>query len=117
MLQKLRSYPALIIAIPQYEQRIRGSVEQIKAVARLTNGSRLYINEVWLDGKLGKYAYYWLTPTDAVIRGWDNAPHHPEIDTYPHHTHQSGDVQPSQIRSLDDVLAFLAHQLISEEEE
>ena len=44
MLQKLRSYPALVVAVPKYEQRIRGSVEQIKAVARLMNGSRLYIN-------------------------------------------------------------------------
>ena len=40
MLQKLRSYPALIIAVPKYEQRVRNSVEQIKAVAQLVNEPR-----------------------------------------------------------------------------
>ncbi len=111
MLQELRSYPALIVAVTKYEQRLRGSVEQIKAVAQLINGSRLHINEVWVEGELEKYAYYWLTPTDEVIKGWDNAPHHPKIDTYPHHTHQSGSVLPSQIRSLNDILGFLTQQL------
>jgi len=114
MLQELRSHPTLIIAVTKYEQRLRGSVEQFKAVVQLINGSHLHINEVWVEGKLEKYAYYWLTPTDDVIKGWDNAPHHPEVSTYPHHIHQSGTVYSSQIRSLNDVLIFLTQQLNSQ---
>jgi hypothetical protein len=44
---------------------------------------------------------------DKVIRGWDNAPHYPEVDTYPDHMHQTGNVYKSFIRSLKDVLVWL----------
>ena len=89
MLEKLRSYPELITSVSSYDHRLKGAVEQYRAVAHITDGSRLHINEVWLEGKLEKYAYYWLTPTGKILQGWDNAPHHPEVDSHPHHTHHS----------------------------
>jgi L-amino acid N-acyltransferase YncA len=84
-----------------------GSVEQFKAVVRLVDGSRLHLNEVWLSGNLHKYAYYWLTPTDDVLYGWLNAPHHQHIPTAPHHVHTPEGLRPSQVRSLHDLLALL----------
>ncbi|MCA9917901.1 MAG: hypothetical protein KC445_08120 [Anaerolineales bacterium] len=111
MLEKLRSRPKLIIAVASYDHRLKGAVEQYKAVVHLSDGSRLHINEVWLEGKLEKYAYYWLTPTGKILRGWDNAPHHPEIDSHPHHTHQADTVYSSKIRGLDDVLELLIKQI------
>lgn len=87
MLSLLQARSTLILAILQYEHRVQGQVEQFKAVVELADGSRLHINEVWLSGFLRKYAYYWLTPSGALVQGWDNAPHHPHIATYPHHPH------------------------------
>ncbi len=113
MLQHLRSRPSLIVAITKYEHRLDGSFEQFKAVAQLVDGSGLHINEVWLNGVLHKYAYYWLTAVNQVIQGWDNAPHHPEISTYPHHTHYAGQVHASQIRQLSDVLDILEQQVVN----
>jgi hypothetical protein len=50
---------------------------------------------------------------DHLVReGWDNAPHHPEVITYPHHTHTAQDVRESSVRGLDDVLAFLKERLL-----
>jgi hypothetical protein len=115
MLVALRSYPDLIVRVLRYEHRVRAEVEQHKAVVQLADGSRLHLNEVWIAGSLQKYAYYWLTPTDEIIRGWDNAPHHPEVDTYPHHVHHSGTIHPSSIRSHQDVLLLL-NQYMQEEE-
>jgi hypothetical protein len=66
---------------------------------------------VYVRGELRKYAYYRLSPTGEVIQGWDNAPHHPEIASYPHHLHQENAVLPSRVRSLADVLALLEAEL------
>lgn len=68
-------------------------------------------NEVYVLGELRKCAYYWLSPAGEIIQGWDNAPHHPEVASYPHHLHQENAVYPSQVRSLDDVMALLETEL------
>lgn len=112
MLADLQAYPRLIREIVSYDHRINGAVAQHKAVARLADGSNLHINEVWIDGELRKYAYYQVTPTGDVIQGWDNAPHHAGISTYPHHRHGASGVEASSVRSLADVLELLAAQLL-----
>ena len=111
MLSQLQSRSTLVVVVVKYEHRLSGSVEQFKAIAHLIDGSQLHLNEVWLDSQLHKYAYYWLTPTGEVIQGWDNAPHHPQVNTYPHHSHTAGGIQPSQIRLLADVLDLLEQRI------
>lgn len=76
-------------------------------MAELVDGSRFHANEVWVNGELHKYAYYHVTPTGDIIQGWDNAPHHPEVDTHPHHWHKQGVVVASTVRSLVDALNSL----------
>jgi len=34
-----------------------------------------------------KYRFHWQTETGKLIKRWDNAPHHPEIATFPDHLH------------------------------
>jgi hypothetical protein len=34
-----------------------------------------------------KYRFHWQTETGKLIKRWDNAPHHPEIVTFPDHLH------------------------------
>jgi hypothetical protein len=111
MLADLQSYSQLIREIVSYDHRINGAVAQHKAIARLADGSNLHINEVWIEGELRKYAYYQVTPTGDVVQGWDNAPHHPGVNTYPHHHHAAGAVEASAVRSLKDVLELLTAQL------
>lgn len=107
MLTELQSRPELILEVTSYTHRLSGSVEQFQAIARLQDGTSLHINEVWVDGNLRKYAYYQVTPKDDVVQGWDNAPHHPEVSTYPHHHHLAGRVAASSVYSLTNVLDIL----------
>jgi hypothetical protein len=107
----LSRFPRLVLTVARLTRRLNGSIEQIKADAQLADGSLLHINEVYVQGHLRKYAYYRLTPTGEVIQGWDNAPHHPEIASHPHHLHQENAVYSSQVRSLADVLALLEKEL------
>jgi predicted xylose isomerase-like sugar epimerase len=37
--------------------------------------------------KRTKYSYRWQNAAGKLIRRHDNAPHHPEISTFPHHRH------------------------------
>lgn len=104
-------YRNLIISVVSVDRRVRENVEQFKAKLLLADGSNLRVSEVFIDGALIKYSYYWLDESDQLILGWDNAAHHPEIKTHPHHVHTHGDVNESPIRDLDDVLAFLAKKI------
>jgi len=114
MLRLLRARSEIVLGIDRYLHRQSGSVEQFKAVAILIDGTRLHINEVWVQGELVKYAYYHLNPRGHILHGWDNAPHHPEISTYPHHCHRSNRVEPSKVRSLNDVLDILSAMLMGD---
>jgi len=59
----------------------------LKAKIVLIDGSKAYIREIWKRGVLLDYSYWWLDINDELIEGWDNSPHHPEIETFPHHRH------------------------------
>jgi len=36
---------------------------------------------------LKKYGYHWQNLKNELIKRWDNAPHHPDLENYPHHIH------------------------------
>ena len=56
-----------------------------------------HVLDLYYNESLGKYGYT-LVATDARVLGWDNAPHHPELDGFPHHVHRPGDrVEPSSL--------------------
>ena len=112
MLSRLQARPRLILDVLQYEHQVSGHVEQFKAIVILVDGSRLHVNEVWLRNVLRKYAHYWLTVNGELIQGWDNAPHHPQITTYPDHSHTPEQVHSSSIRTLDDLLNELEQRLL-----
>jgi len=51
----------------------------------------------YIDTGLHKidYSYHWLNAEKNVILRWDNAPHHREIETFPHHVHEGAEIKPS----------------------
>ncbi len=79
----------------------------IKVILFLKDGSNLRVVELWENEKLKRYSYYWLTPKNELIIGWDNAPHHTQMDTFPHHKHikLQNNVQPSKEKYLEEVMS------------
>lgn len=112
MKQLLEQQSDLIADIPFFEHQVREGIELFKVKAILADGSNLRISEVWVDKALEKYAYYWLDESNNLLCGWDNAPHHPEISTHPHHQHVGDEVQKSSVRKLNDVLAILTAKIL-----
>ena len=85
----------------------------IKVNLRLANGTSLRVSERWKSGLLARYSYYWLGTEDNLIIGWDNAPHHLTLLTFPDHKHVGiqTNIQPSNETALEDVLTFIAEQI------
>jgi hypothetical protein len=74
----------------------------IKIRTVLVDDSELHIKEFFSIESL-LYSYHWQDEMGIIRIRWDNAPHHPQLRTYPHHKHNP-DVNESKEVSLEDVL-------------
>ena len=50
------------------------------------------------------YAYHYQTADNDLIFRYDNAPHHPEISTHPHHKHTATGLEATKPPHLNDIL-------------
>jgi len=84
--------------------------ETLRVVLYLKDGSNLRVTEQWAGKNLKRYSYYWLTSDNKLKIGWDNAPHHKQLDGYPHHKHvqNQSNLQPSTETCLEDVMRVIA---------
>ncbi|MDV3103382.1 toxin-antitoxin system TumE family protein [Thermococcus waiotapuensis] len=57
----------------------------LKIRAELADGSVLYIRE-FVSEEDYNYSFQWQKDGRLTIR-WDNAPHHRDVETFPHHKH------------------------------
>lgn len=106
---KWTAFQDIISQVEVLEYSREADVERIKLKICLKDGSCLRLLETIVDGALRCYSYYWLDEENRLIIGWDNAPHHLEIATYPHHKH-IGDqrhVRPSMEKNFEEVLSFI----------
>jgi translation elongation factor EF-Tu-like GTPase len=88
------------------------SAQLLRARVEVTDGSTPYIREA-IFLRASKYSYHWQTATGEMLIRWDNAPHHPEIPTYPAHKHEGEQIHPSIRVSAEEVLAEIAAVLKS----
>ncbi len=88
---------------------IESDGEYLKIVIYFNDDSNLRVAELWEKDKLAKYSYYWLSSNQELKIGWDNAPHHKKVETFPHHMHTGGkrDISPSSQNCLEDVMAYI----------
>ncbi len=83
----LNKYRDIILRIEELNIVERKDIRREKAVLILRDMSRVCIRRIFRGNELVAYSYYWLDPEGNIIEGWDNAPHHPEIESFPHHRH------------------------------
>ena len=88
---------------------VRHDEEYFRLRARLDDVI-LDVREYWAGGELRLYGYQMLVNDRPVLR-YNNAPHHPEVGTFPHHKHVEGRVkelrEPSLRAFLNEVKALL----------
>jgi len=79
----------------------------IRARLRFYDGSYVELSEeIEVRGaEVAKLQYsYHYQKGDRLIFRYDNAPHHPELPTFPHHKHIEDRVEPCREPDLQDVL-------------
>jgi len=63
----------------------------------------LLIKLFFLKEKFG----YWLDRKNKMLIGWDNAPHHPELENFPHHKHINAKEIASYETSLESAMEVI----------
>lgn len=58
------------------------------------------------------YRYHYMDSNNNLIFRYDNAPHHPEIKTFPHHIHYPHGIKETNTPSIEDVLAEIDSDII-----
>ena len=83
--------------------------ETLRVILYLKDGTNLRVAEQWAGKVLKRYSYYWLNSANELKVGWDNAPHHTQMESFPHHKHvsQRGNLQPSGETSLEEVMRVI----------
>ncbi|MBI5875933.1 MAG: hypothetical protein HZB81_08870 [Deltaproteobacteria bacterium] len=55
------------------------------------------------------YSFHLQDKNGHLIKRWDNAPHHRDVQTFPHHLHDGKDVKSSKEMRVKDFIGFLEH--------
>lgn len=89
----------------------RGAIE---GALYFHDGSRLEFNErIWIERARPikrDYRYQYVSAQAAVFR-YDNAPHHPELDSFPHHKHVGRRTMAAAEPSLKQVIQEIKEML------
>jgi len=86
------------------------SASFLRVNVTILDGSHLFIKELLFpDGS--NYSYHWQSADGRLLIRWDNAPHHPEIATYPDHKHVGEEVFSSNRISVEEVLSTITAQV------
>lgn len=109
---KILEESSIVDSIISVESDALGDYYRLKLHARLINGWKLYVWE-HATPKFQRYAYHILKGTELIIR-WDNAPHHRQVKTFPHHKHVKEDILESKEMSIKDVIIELEKMIQKE---
>ncbi len=63
--------------------------------------------------EVAKYSFHWQDEAGQLLKRWDNAAHHPELSTNPHHVHDGSEqnVRPHEPINAEEVLSFIVAQV------
>jgi len=111
---------ALIIANPRVadwktiREESQGDLGLFRYRVTLDDGSLLEMFERFqiVNGGLlvTKYRFHWQDAAGRLLKRWDNAAHHSQVSTHPHHVHDGSEenVSSHEPLSAEQVLAMIA---------
>lgn len=85
-----------------------GQSSEFYAVLRFPDTSELQVSEKLIVENYAlrktRYAYHYQESDNSLIFRYDNAPHHQDVPTFPHHKHEQEQIVSAQPPDLGDVL-------------
>lgn len=100
----------IVLRFKSSKEKISEDRGWIKGSVIFTNGTQMHLFEyVKIDDSacIIKYKYHWQEKGGKLIKRWDNAPHHKELETYPDHLHLGESLHPHENMNLKRVLDIL----------
>ena len=96
--------------VQEFRQKFSSFYLKLKIV--FVDNSILFTKE-YFDTQSRNYSFHWQTNDEKLIIRWDNAPHHKNISSYPHHQHikENAIVHESNVISLIEVFEYIEKQL------
>jgi len=82
----------------------------IKIKVILKDKSELHIKE-YFNINERNYSYHWQSEQGTTIIRGDNAPHHRNITTYPHHRRESNSVVASNEITIAEILSHIEKRI------
>jgi hypothetical protein len=116
----LAQVKALIVMNPKIvhwtalREEVQGDTGLIRYKLMLHDGDQIEMFEYFriMDESLNvlKYSFHWQNANGELRIRWDNAPHHPEVHTHPHHVHDGSEtnVMPHAPITLEKVLNIIS---------
>lgn len=73
----------------------------------------LYCQLVEDEVKIAGYRFHWQRKDGKLVKRWDDAKHHPELPSFPHHVHigEHNEVKESTPVNLSEVLLLLEGEM------
>ena len=111
---------ALMVVNPQVlrwtvvREEVQGDMGMLRYRLTLRGSGLLEIFERFqvVEGRVqvAKYSFHWQDAAGQLLKRWDNAAHHREISTHPHHVHDGAEanVRPHGPINAEEVLALVA---------
>lgn len=114
-IEKLLHSCPLVISLKVQTEIIDINLGYFKARVKFVDNSELHLfefvrmkdNEVIVE----KYRYHYQDSSGRVIKRWDNAKHHPELKTFPHHVHIGKKIEESVKPEIEDVLLDVVRKI------
>ena len=110
----LNTFPLTISSESKIE-RIDTYKGYLKTKTTFVDGSELHLfhfTEIENHGPvIEKYRYHYQDKNGELIKRWDNAKHHPDLDTFPDHVHVGGKVKGSDRPDIEGLLEDIAHHI------
>lgn len=104
----LDSRQEITVEFFRLQEIVPGREGIIEARLRFYDGSLLEFVEALIEHGVvlvkTDYAYHYQNARHQLIFRYDNAPHHPEISTHPHHKHTPDFIEPATPPHLGTIL-------------
>ena len=116
MTDLLENFAEIVISHQKLIDKIDDKISEFKAEIVFTDGSVLDFSEIKVFGiNKRKYSFHWMNAKFELLIRWDNALHHKQIATFPHHKHlgKSNIIEESYDISLEGVLEIIQKAMLN----
>jgi hypothetical protein len=114
-LQNLLQHSPVVKTVDvEYELKSR-TIGVVHGTVGMVDGSTLHFLElIVIPGAeivRPKYRFQFMDRSEKIIFRYDNTPHHPEVETHPHHKHTTREERPrpSKEMELPEILAEMSN--------